>query len=198
MESISTKSLSDKELGAELSESNAKAKKIVSLIGEKYAAKSHKFEHVSIEQLAKKSLYIYGATGVGKTALVSEIIKYLVNQNMPVKFINVTEFLHKLQKLFRNNGNPYEFAEDVAEYKYALVVDDLGIDKSTEYVMQIMHYLFNYRNVHCLQTIVTSNLTIAELADKFHERISSRIGEMCEPMYMSGRNRRIKNDGHTN
>lgn len=197
MESISTRlfetDFEDNSL-QETSELQAKAEvenRILNLIGKKFAQKQHEFKNISIEQLSKKSLFIYGLTGVGKTALVCEIVKHLVRSNVSVKFVNTTEFLHTLQRMFREDENPYSFAQNVAEYKHTLIIDDLGIDKTTEYVLQIMHYIFNYRNVNCLQTIVTSNFTINELSERLHERISSRIGEMCELLHMAGKNRRI-------
>jgi DNA replication protein DnaC len=137
---------------------------------------------LDIDDMAEKSLFIHG----------NEIVKLLVRKNKKVKFINVPKFMHELQRCFRNNGNPYDLSDDIMDYEGLVVFDDLGRDKSTEYVMQIVYCIVDQRNMNNRQTIITSNLTLAELSQKFDESISSRIAEMCDPFFMVGENRRLK------
>ena len=74
------------------------------------------------------------------------------------------------------------------------MIDDLGAEKTTDFVRQTLYYIVNEREQNELPIIVTSNYTLKDLAAKFDERISSRLAGMCKQVKLTGTDRRVKKD----
>ena len=68
-----------------------------------------------------------------------------------------------------------------AKEAYILILDDFGSEKFTEAKESALYELINERcikkNTH--KTFITSNLTAKELSSHVHDRIISRVNEMC-------------------
>ena len=76
-----------------------------------------------------------------------------------------------------------------------LIIDDLGIERSTEYALEQVYAVIDERYKAGLPVIITTNLTMEELrrpADVAHARIYSRVLEMCTPVQITGEDRRQK------
>ena len=71
-----------------------------------------------------------------------------------------------------------------------LVIDDVAAEKPTEFVIETLYALFEYRYSHELETVVTSNLNPAGLAARLGDRIASRIIGFGPPLQMDGPDRR--------
>ena len=89
------------------------------------------------------------------------------------------------------------FAEDRAAFiasldDYSLlVIDDLGVERSTEYAMEQMFTVIDSRYRSKKPLIVTTNLKLEEIKnppDLAHARIYDRILERCAPVLFSGKN----------
>lgn len=135
----------------------------------------------------KKGLYIQGDVGRGKTLLASCIFNHFVNF-MNVKFIKVEELIAKARDMFSDE------TIDLDKYKEAdiLILDDLGVEKVTEYAEDVLYALIDYRYVRQMPIFITSNIPaskLLELYPKHGKRIESRlIGDkaMCEVMTLDG------------
>ena len=97
----------------------------------------------------------------------------------------------------RRNRLPGVFAEDRAAFiasldDYSLlVIDDLGVERSTEYAMEQMFTVIDSRYRSKKPLIVTTNLKLEEiknLPDLAHARIYDHILERCAPVLFSGKN----------
>jgi DNA replication protein DnaC len=71
-------------------------------------------------------------------------------------------------------------------------MDDLGVEKTSEWSMQTLYTITDWRYRELRQTLVTSNLTLDEIAGKVGDRIASRIAGMCKVVELKGKDRRIK------
>ena len=71
-----------------------------------------------------------------------------------------------------------------------LIVDDVGAEKTSEFVLQSAYLLFNKREFAELPTYGTSNLTMEQLAEKLDDRIASRIKGMCNVVAVGGEDQR--------
>ncbi len=72
-----------------------------------------------------------------------------------------------------------------------LVIDDLGVERSTEYAMEKMFTVIDSRYRSRKPLIVTTNLKLEEIKnppDLTHARIYDRILERCAPVLFSGKN----------
>jgi len=156
----------------------------------------------------EENLFIYGSRGTGKTHLLAAFIKKEIKdlltsnveshifdpyENYPA-FIDVPRFLFDIRQTF-NKGNYSSNEKDIFE-KYSksqtLYLDDLGAEKSTDWAIQTLYLLIDYRYSNEMKTVIASNLTLDEIADKIDDRISSRIAGMCKIIEMKGGDRRLK------
>ncbi|EKD46442.1 MAG: hypothetical protein ACD_67C00234G0001, partial [uncultured bacterium] len=75
---------------------------------------------------------------------------------------------------------------------HLLVFDDIGAEKSSDWVQETLFVLINHRYEQMLSTILTTNCTLDELATRVGKRITSRLIEMCRCIRMDGEDWRIK------
>lgn len=148
-----------------------------------------------------KGYYIYGEIGSGKTYLLSALIndrilksyeKYSDLQILP-KFESVPSILLAVKNCFKDRSETSE--EDII-YRYSqyscLVLDDLGTEKLSEWVLQTLYSIVDNRYRDEKQTVFTSNLDLNQIKDRIGDRIPSRIAEMCQIVHIKGRDRRLK------
>lgn len=140
----------------------------------------------------RKGLYIHGGVGSGKTHAVYAIFKKLKERNIMCRFHNTTELMFDIRRDF--DRNPYDkmrWDERLPEYEGVLILDDLGAERPTDYVAEVLYLIVNTRYNQKLPTIFTSNLPVAELAERIGDRTASRIVEMCEIVKLDGVDRRL-------
>lgn len=116
-------------------------------------------------------LYIYSGTkGSGKTMLSCCILNEIAKRYTgSVKFINALDLLEMTKKSYQGGD------EDLKQLYYAglLVIDDIGVQLSKEWVDTVFYKLINDRNLNRKPTIYTSNVTIDRL--KMDDRVTDRI-----------------------
>lgn len=116
-------------------------------------------------------LYIYSGTkGSGKTMLACCLINEITKRYPgSVKFVNILDFLEMTKKGFDGKD------EDVAAIYRAglLVLDDIGVQMSKEWIDTVLYRLINERYINRLPTIYTSNVPIERL--RIDDRITDRI-----------------------
>ncbi len=134
-----------------------------------------------------KGYFITGSQGTGKTVIAIQFVKsWLATHKYEYetnhcKFITFLDIVKNARNTFKDGDEGWlarRLVIDLKEYQL-LVIDDLGVEKQTEFVQEIIYDLINYRYEHFLQTIITSNFTLSEIGQKYHARIASRIAEMC-------------------
>ena len=137
-------------------------------------------------------LLLLGACGVGKTHLAAAIANRQIGRT-PTLFISCPELLLELREGMsgrQKENNSYLF--DLARRVQLLVLDDIGAEKSSEWVQETIFVLINFRYEHMLPTIFTSNCSLKELEEKIGKRSTSRMIEMCRCVRMGGEDWRIK------
>ena len=143
--------------------------------------------------LKDRNIFLTGKSGTGKTVFACSLAKTHVGDGRSLKFISFPAFIMELQSSFKKDDkNPFEIAEEIAKFSGVLVIDDLGAEKMTDFVKQIIYFIINEREQRCLTTIITSNFSLAQLDEHIDSRISSRIAGMCKVIQLSGRDRRLK------
>ncbi len=135
-------------------------------------------------------LLFLGDCGVGKTHLAAAIANRQIGK-MPTLFISCPDFLFELREEISKKGKPSHLF-DLARRVQLLILDDIGAEKSSEWVQETLFVLINYRYEHMLPTIFTSNCSLKELEEKVGKRITSRMIEMCRCIRMNGEDWRIK------
>ena len=161
-----------------------------------------------------ESIFLHGPPGVGKTHIVVALMRekiaednekritYPANETeYPVRYycptyprmISVPDLLLEIRECF--SGRTGEGESALIE-KYAgsrcLIMDDLGVEKTSEWSMQTLYTIIDRRYRDVRQTLVTSNLSLDQIAGKVGDRIASRIAGMCKVVELKGKDRRIK------
>lgn len=127
------------------------------------------------------SVLLTGKTGCGKTHLAVSIVRELVLRSCDVrcKFITAPELLFEIRATFNSKN---EVTEDEIINKYSscelLILDDLGAEKTSDFSMQTLYLIIDRRNRNLKPTIVTTNLSLAEIEEKIDARIASRLADM--------------------
>lgn len=131
-------------------------------------------------------LLLWGEVGTGKTYFAACIANALVENCVSVKMTNFSTILNDL--FYENDKNQYI---DRLNNHNLLIIDDLGIERDTEYALEQVYNIIDARYKSNKPLIVTTNLTIAEIKnpiDTAHKRIYDRVLEMCVPVKFDGEN----------
>ena len=129
---------------------------------------------------------LWGDSGNGKTHTAACIANALMEKEVSVLMRNMSYFL--------NAGfeDREEFIRDVQRYGL-LIIDDLGMERGTEYGLEIVFSIINARYESGRATIITTNLSMNTLQnpeDLVHQRIYDRVLEMYVPVQFHGRSLR--------
>ena len=121
----------------------------------------------------RRSMLFYGVTGTGKTFLSSCVASALLEQGFAVCFGTAYEYSKAIEdQHFRNApGNTESELLDCD----LLIIDDLGAEFRTSFTESVLYNIINTRINRSLPTIVSMNMTIDELKNRYNERISSRL-----------------------
>ena len=138
-----------------------------------------------------KGVYLQGDVGRGKTMLACAIFNNYLGQGR-LRFIVVDELIRRIKEAFNSERD-----FDISKYMEAdlLILDDLGAEKTTEFVEGEIYNVINYRYNKKLPTIITSNINWQDLPNKYEmngKRIASRISEMCGSFNLNGKDYRRK------
>ncbi|MBW2647105.1 MAG: ATP-binding protein, partial [Deltaproteobacteria bacterium] len=125
-------------------------------------------------------LVLSGNTGCGKTFLsIAFLREYVKRGKAKPWFVTVPDLLLEIRSSFRDEADRSE-ADIVDEYSTIpfLVLDDLGSEKTTEFTITTLYIILDRRDREMLDTIITTNLTLAEISEKLSARIASRLAGM--------------------
>jgi DNA replication protein DnaC len=71
-----------------------------------------------------------------------------------------------------------------------LVLDDLGAEKTTEWVQSVIYEIIDHRYNEYLPLIITTNLKAGELAEKLGSRTADRIRSFCKLVMLNLKSQR--------
>lgn len=134
-------------------------------------------------------LMFLGNSGTGKTFLAGCIAIELINQGYKCL---MTDFPRIINEITGTRDGKQAYIDSFRRYDL-LVIDDMAIERDTEYASEIVHNVIDSRYRSGMPLIITTNLTLEEFAhpkDVRKARIYSRLKEMCVPVPIVGRDRR--------
>lgn len=136
-----------------------------------------------------RSLILLGPTGTGKTHQAYGAVRDLAITGVSARWV-MTTAPDMYAALRPRHGVDSE--AEFRRYRSApvLLVDDLGASKVTEFTEEINFRLINHRYERQLPTLFTSNALPKELTERLGERVTSRLGQMCQRVTIAGQDRR--------
>lgn len=151
--------------------------------------KSHAYvEHWSEAKENNTGLLPSGDVGTGKSFFAGCIANALLDRDIPVLMTNFPTILNRLTGMFSENRA--EFIASLSEYDL-LIIDNLGVERSTEYAMEQMFAVIDCRYRSRKPMIITTNLKLEEIKnppDLAHARIYDCILKRCALILFSGKN----------
>lgn len=137
-----------------------------------------------------KGLYLWGEPGRGKTYFAHILLNELIFRFVkPGKFISLSKSFHEIRRTFDESSDTHGQAMpmiDVLSNVPYLVIDDFGVQRNTEWEMEILYNLIDARYANQRLTFVTTNQKVDELKDLAQGRIYSRFLEMCRIIHVTG------------
>lgn len=118
------------------------------------------------------NLLFYGKSGTGKTFMSDCIAKELLDRGHLVVYRTSDELIQNLKEIkYENNSS----LEDLIYNCDLLIIDDLGSESLTDFSKTEFFNLLNKKLLLKKKMLISSNLTIEDLAQQYSERISSRL-----------------------
>lgn len=124
----------------------------------------------------EKGLLMIGGTGLGKTHLSLAIAARVIEKEFCVVYNSVPELLRTIdnEQFGRSTGDTLSVISECD----LLILDDLGAENTNERTSSLLYEIINGRICRALPLIVSTNLSPAELQNKYNDRILSRLFSM--------------------
>lgn len=136
-----------------------------------------------------KGLLLYGGVGTGKTYYAACIANSLIDSGYSALMTNFARLTNQIQGKFEGKQ---EFIDSLNSYSL-LIIDDLGAERTTDFMKEQVFNIIDARYRAGLPFIVTTNLSADEIKkpqDISYQRIYDRILERCFPVAVEGVSRR--------
>jgi len=155
----------------------------------------------SVKKRKGQNLYIFGDSGVGKTYIAYAIYNFVKDNDLPCAVVKNLDIVDAIKGTFiglPEQDNPryneilakLDLLKELETYKGLLIIDDVGVEKSSEAVIVKLFQIINERYEWMLPTIYTSNYDLNELKEKVGDRIVGRMAEDCIVIKLEGENKR--------
>lgn len=138
-----------------------------------------------------KGLLLYGTVGTGKTYISACVANQLIDEGRRVLMTNFATLTNKLAGMFEGKQ---EYIDNLNTYTL-LIIDDLGAERKSEYMQEMVFNIIDSRYRSGLPMIITTNLNFEQLTSPeeiTYSRIYDRIIERCIPIKVEGTSRRRK------
>lgn len=142
---------------------------------------------------AGRGLWLMGDIGTGKTTLAMLVSRTALEQGHTVAIYSVPRLLSVMRKTFDADADMgfLELMDSLASIDL-LHLDDLGAERTNDWVLEQLYSLVNARYEEKRAVLVTTNYRPDELAEQIGPRTVSRLVEMCgDPLPLFGDDRRV-------
>lgn len=146
-----------------------------------------KYANKLINGETDKGLFITGTYGVGKTYLASCIANEIIKNKNTVVFGTLIQLLDYIKDTYKDSDMSDKEYLNLYSSVDLLIIDDLGKEKPTEWVLEKLFLIVNNRYNNYLPIVITTNYNRNQLRERLCvnknysmvDSIISRLYEMC-------------------
>lgn len=135
-------------------------------------------------------LLITGPVGTGKTHLMAAIARTLLSIHQEAIFRRCGDLYLTLRETFTDEVSELEVLDEYCRPKWVML-DDLGAGSLSDFerrtLLEILDRRFNAER----PTVVTTNWSLEEIAERIDDRIASRISSL-HILQLNGEDRRMR------
>jgi DNA replication protein DnaC len=130
-----------------------------------------------------QGLWLAGRVGAGKTALAMLVSKAALEAGHTVAIYSLPKLLARIRATYEKDlsGDSYTQFFDRLISVDLLHVDDLGVEKRSDWVLEQLYSVVNERYEMERSMVVTTNFEQPALEEQIGERTVSRLIEICGP-----------------
>jgi DNA replication protein DnaC len=140
-------------------------------------------------------LWLMGDVGTGKTTLAMLVSKAAAEAGRTVAIYSLPRLLARIRRTYdaESGEDSYlQFFERLTSVDL-LQIDDLGAEKSSDWVLEQLYALVDERYESQRAMVVTTNLDQASLEEQIGPRTVSRLVEICgDPLPLFGEDQRYR------
>lgn len=137
------------------------------------------------------NLLFTGSTGLGKTFLSACVARTVADLGFSVVYEGAARLFSDFEK---ERFHPEEFADSTQRYLRCdlLILDDLGTEMVTQFVISAFYNLVNERLRQGRSTIISTNLSMALIRERYGMQTFSRLAGEYEGMFFFGEDLRLQ------
>ena len=140
-----------------------------------------------------RNLFFYGTVGTGKSFLSGCIARELLQEGFSVIYFSASGLFDRLARYSfdaRFKDELQTFCSDLYDCDL-LIIDDLGTEITNNFVTSQLFACLNERGLRRNSIIISTNLSLEELRDRYSDRIFSRITSIFSLCKLTGPDIRI-------
>ena len=141
-------------------------------------------------RFAIRNLFLSGAPGLGKTFLSACIARTVSENGFSVVYDTAANIFSQFEarKFLRDSRDGQEARDETRRYLNCdlLILDDLGSELTTQFTQSALYELMNARLVSDRHTVISSNLSMEEIAQRYAPQIASRLDGEYHSLYFFG------------
>ena len=140
-----------------------------------------------------QNIFFYGTVGTGKSFLSCCIAKELMDCGNLVLYFSASQLFDTLSKSTFDRDSKealFGISEDIYGCDL-LIIDDLGTELTNSFVSSQLFSCLNNRHLRKKATVITTNLSLGELRDRYSDRIFSRITSNYKVCKLAGPDIRV-------
>ncbi len=134
------------------------------------------------------NLFFYGTVGTGKSFLSGCVAKELMDGGHSVIYFGATGLFDLLSSTSFDTKSREERQNTYSDLYQCdlLIIDDLGTELTNQFTASQLFSLLNERHIGRKATVISTNLSLRELQDRYSDRIFSRITSNFEVCKLTG------------
>jgi DNA replication protein DnaC len=138
---------------------------------------------------AGRGIWLMGDVGTGKTTLAMLVSRFALEAGYTVAIYSLPRLLSRIRRTYDAEAGEQSYLDFFERLTSVdlLHLDDLGAEKSSDWVLEQLYAIVNERYETKRSVVVTTNLQEPELREQIGERTVSRLAEICDqyviPLY---------------